>query len=65
LAVDNNLVHSVSKQYSAVACETSLHYCLKKLNMDELIRFNEKILLQNPLKTLKTGKFYEFTVDLT
>lgn len=65
LAVDKNSVHSVSKQYSAVACETSLRYHLKKLNMDELIRSNENILLQNPLKTLKTGKSYEFAIDLT
>lgn len=65
LAVDKNSVHSVSKQYSAVACETSLRYHLKKLNMDELIRSNENILLQNPLKSLKTGKSYEFAVDLT
>lgn len=65
LAVDNNSVHSVSKQYSAVACETSLRYHLKKLNMDELIRSNENILLQNPLKSLKTGKSYEFAIDLT
>ena len=65
LAVDKNSVHSVSKQYSAVACETSLRYHLKKLNMDELIQCNEKILLQNPLKTLKTGKSYEFAIDLT
>jgi putative transposase len=48
LAVDKNSVHSVSKQYSAVACETSLRYHLKKLNMDELILSNEKILLQIP-----------------
>ncbi|MCC4771823.1 ISH3 family transposase [Methanosarcina sp. DH2] len=65
LAVDKSSVHSVSKQYSAVACETSLRYHLKKLNMDELILSNEKILLQNPLKTLKTGKSYEFAIDLT
>ena len=65
LAVDKNSVHSVSKPYSAVACETSLRYHLKKLNMDELIRSNENILLQNPLKTLKTGKSYEFAIDLT
>ena len=65
LAVDRNSVHSVSKQYSAVACETSLRYYLKKLNIQDLIRSNEKILLQNPLKTLKTGKCYEFAIDLT
>ena len=65
LAVDKHSVHSVSKQYSAVACETSLRYHLKKLNMDELILCNEKILLQNPLKTLKAGKGYEFAIDLT
>jgi len=62
LAVDKNSVNSVSKQYSVVACETSLRYHLNKLNMDELIRSNENILLQNPLKT---GKYYEFVVDLT
>ncbi len=49
LAVDKNSVHSVSKQYSAVACETSLRYHLKKLNMEELILSNENILLQNSL----------------
>ncbi len=49
LAVDKNSVHSVSKQYSAVACETSLRYHLEKLKTDELILSNEKILLQNPL----------------
>jgi len=47
LAVDKNSVNSVSKQYSVVACETSLRYHLNKLNMDELIRSNENILLQN------------------
>ena len=34
MAVDNNSVHSVSKQYQDVACETSLRYHLKKLNME-------------------------------
>src|SRR5450759_2917110 len=94
MAVDNNSVHSVSKQYQDVACETSLRYHLKKLNMEELIKSNEKILrlfnicwdrkslqlislaidrnqsknqkiikslkilLQELIKTLKTGKSY-------
>src|SRR5659263_659879 len=53
MAVDNNSVHSVSKQYQDVACETSLRYHLKKLNMEELI------------KTLKTGNSHEFAIDLT
>jgi putative transposase len=65
MSVDKSSVHSTSKHYSAVACETSLRYHLKKLNMDELIISNENILLQNPLKTLKTYKSYEFAVDLT
>src|SRR5664280_2301392 len=59
MAVDNNSVHSISKQYQDVACETSLRYHLKKLNMEELIKSNEKILLQELIKTLKTGKSYE------
>jgi putative transposase len=33
--------------------------------MDELIKSNEKILLQEILKTLKTGKSYEFAADYT
>ena len=65
MAVDKNSVHSVSKQYQDVACETSLRYHLKKLNMEELIKSNEKILLQEVVKTLKTGKNYEFAVDYT
>src|SRR5660397_77738 len=65
MAVDKNSVHSVSKQYQDVACETSLRYHLKKLNMEELIKSNEKILLQELIKTLKTGKSYEFAIDLT
>src|SRR5450756_1949498 len=59
MAVDKNSVHSVSKQYQDVACETYLRYYLKKLNMEELIKSNEKILLQELIKTLKTGKSYE------
>jgi putative transposase len=65
MAVNKSSVHSVSKQYSDVVCETSLRYHLKKLNMEELIRSNEDILLKNPLKTLKKGKSYEFAIDLT
>ena len=65
MAVDKNSVHSVSKQYQYVACETSLRYHLKKLNMEELIKSNEKILLQELIKTLKNGRSYEFAIDLT
>ncbi|AAM05419.1 ISH3 family transposase [Methanosarcina acetivorans] len=65
MAVNRNSVHSVSTQYQDVACETSLRYHLKKLDMDELIKSNEKILLQELIETLKTGKSYEFAVDYT
>lgn len=58
MAVNRNSVHSISKKYHEVACETSLRYHLKKLNMDmdELIQLNEKILLQGPIKTRKHAK---------
>jgi putative transposase len=65
MAVNRNSVHSVSTRYQDVACETSLRYHLKKLNMDELIKSNENILLQQVLKTLKTDKSYEFAADYT
>jgi putative transposase len=65
MSVNRNSVHSVTAQYQDVACETSLRYHLKKLNMEELIKSNEKILLQEVVKTLKSGKSYEFAVDYT
>ena len=56
MSVNKNSVHSVTARYQDVACETDLRYHLKKLNMEELIKSNEKILLQELIKTLKTGK---------
>ena len=50
MSVENSSVHSISKHYLNVACETSLRYHLKKLIMDELIESNEKILLQEVKK---------------
>jgi putative transposase len=47
MTVKRDSIHSVSKQYHDVACETSLRYHLKKLNMEEVIRSNEKILIQS------------------
>jgi putative transposase len=64
MAINKTSVHSASKHYHNVACETSLLYHLKKLDIEELIRSNEKILLQEVIKTLKTGKSYEFAIDL-
>ena len=65
MAVNKNSVHSVSKQYQDVACETSLRYHLRKLNMEELIKSNEMILFQKLIENLKSGKSYEFAIDLT
>ena len=65
MAVNKGSVHSVSKQYQNVACETSLRHHLKKLDIEELVQSNEKILIQSFIKTLKTNKSYEFAVDYT
>jgi putative transposase len=65
MAVNKTSVQCVSKQYHGVACETSISYHLKKLDIKELIQSNEKILFQDPIKTLKTGKSYEFAVYFT
>lgn len=65
MSVNRSSVHSVTSRYQNVACETSLRYHLKKLKMEELVKSNEKILLQEVLKTLKTGKSYEFAADYT
>jgi putative transposase len=41
MAVDKNSVHSVSKQYQDVACETSLRY---NLNLTEVINLHSVLL---------------------
>ena len=65
MAVNKTSVHSVSKHYQNVSCETSLLYHLKKLDIEKLIPSNEKILLHELIKTLKTDKSYEFAIDIT
>ena len=42
MAINKTSVHSVSKHYQDVACETSMLYHLKKLDMEELVQTNEK-----------------------
>ncbi len=65
MAVDNSSVHSASKHYLEIPCETSLRYHLKKLDIEELIWLNEKILLQGSVSSLKPEKKYEFAIDFT
>ena len=65
MAVDKNSIHSISKRYQKVPCETSIRYHLKKLNINELIESNEKILMQMAIENLKPGKKYEFAIDYT
>ena len=65
MAVDKNSVHSISKRYQNVPCETSIRYHLKKLNINELIESNERILMQMAIKNLKPRKKYEFAIDYT
>jgi putative transposase len=65
MAVDNSSVHSISKHYQEVVCETSIRHHFKKLDIDDLIRLNEKILLQGPINSLKPEKKYEFAIDYT
>ncbi len=65
MAVEKSSVHSMSKHYQDIPCETSTRYHLNKLDLEELIRLNAKILLQGPISTLKTEKKYEFAIDFT
>jgi putative transposase len=65
MAVENSSIHSMSKHYQDIPCETSTRYHLRKLNLEELIRINKKVLLQGPINTLKTEKKYEFAIDFT
>jgi hypothetical protein len=45
MAVDKNSIHSITKRYEKIPCETSIRHHLKKLNIRELIESNEKILM--------------------
>jgi putative transposase len=65
MAVDKNSIHSITKRYENIPCETSIRHHLKKLSIKELIESNEKILMQRPLESLKTDKEYEFAIDYT
>ena len=55
----------MSKHYQDISCETSTRYHLQRLNLEEPIRLNAKVLLQGPISTLKTEKKYEFAIDFT
>jgi putative transposase len=65
MALDNSSVHSASKHYLEIPCETSLRYHLKKLSLEELIQINESILLQGSVNSLKPDKKYEISIDFT
>lgn len=65
MAVDNNSIHSIIKRYEKIPCETSIRYHLKKLDMNDLIGSNEKIMMQKPIESLKPEKKYEFAIDYT
>lgn len=65
MAVDKSSVHSASKHYQKIPCETSLRYHLRKLSLEELVQVNENILLQGSVSTLISEKKYEFAIDFT
>ena len=65
MAVDKNSIHSFTKRYDEIPCETSIRYHLKKLDMNDLIKSNEKIMMQKPIESLKPEKKYEFAIDYT
>ncbi len=65
MAVNNASVHSISKHYKGVPCETSMRRHLNKFAIDEPVLIYSKLLLQGPLKNLNPEKKYEFAIDYT
>ncbi len=45
MAIDKNSIHSITKKYEKIPCETSIRYHLKKLDMNDIIGSNEKIMM--------------------
>ena len=58
MAVDKNSIHSFTKRYDKIPCGTSIRYHLKKIDMNDLIESNEKIIMQKPIESLKPEKKY-------
>jgi len=65
MSVKNLSVHSASSSYQNTPCETSVRYHLKKLNLEELTRINEKIVTHPLSNFLKPGRRYRFAIDFT
>ena len=65
MATWNRSIHSIKKQYYKTPCETSMRYHLQKIELDQLIEHNTKILLQSSLETLKQKKKHDFAIDYT
>ncbi|ABE51645.1 Hypothetical protein Mbur_0678 [Methanococcoides burtonii DSM 6242] len=58
-------IHSIGKQYHNTPCKTSMRYHLHKIDFDQLIENNAKILLQSSHKTLDSSKKYDLAIDYT
>ena len=65
MSVKNLSVHSASSGYEKTPCETSMRYHLNKLDLEDLISANEKIMTHSPGNFLKSGRRYRFAIDYT
>ncbi|ABE51443.1 ISH3-like element ISMbu7 family transposase [Methanococcoides burtonii] len=65
MSTDKLSIHSIGKQYHNTPCETSMRYHLHKIDFDQLIENNAKILLQSSHKTLDSNKKYDLAIDYT
>ena len=64
MAASNQSIHSASYTLTDVPCETSFRYHLNKLNIEELERINNLILIYSIHDVLKRGMAYRFAIDI-
>ncbi|ABE51841.1 ISH3 family transposase [Methanococcoides burtonii] len=65
MSTDKLSIHSIGKQYHKTPCETSMRCHLQKIELNQLIEHNTKILLQSSHETLDSNKKYDFAIDYT
>jgi putative transposase len=65
LIIQRQSIHSIQSLGLKIPCESSLHHHLKKINLKTLKKFNPLMFAEQIKPLIKSGKKYEFAVDLT
>jgi len=65
LTIQRQSIHSIQSLGSKIPCESSLHYHLKKIDLRTLKKASPLMFAEQIKPLIKSGKKYDFAVDLT